>query len=101
MKIFNEIHLLKLQNIEYLHFHRDNVPVIDLGQWPLEATLFEGDKTAGPVPTLFSEDPEASKAALEAGAVNAHKDYQRAAKCFLMPETINLDEACAVVKKPR
>jgi hypothetical protein len=77
------------------------VPVINLGQWPLEATLYEGEKTAGPVPTLFSEDPEASRSALEAGVVKAHQDYQRAAKCFLMPETINLAEAMAIVKKPR
>jgi hypothetical protein len=31
----------------------------------------------------------------------AHQDYQRAAKCFLMPETVNLVDAMAVIKKPR
>jgi hypothetical protein len=89
--MFNHINYLK----------RDNIPVINLGQWPLEASLFEGDSTAGPVPTLFSEDPEAARSALEANVAKAHQDYQRAAKCFLMPETVNLVDAMAVIKKPR
>ena len=45
---------------------RDNVPTICLAQWPMEATLWDGDLIAGPVPTLFTEEVEAgTKAILE------------------------------------
>ena len=77
------------------------MPVIDLGQWPLDTTMFEGENTAGPVPTVFSEDPEATRAALEANVVRAHTDLQRMAKCFFMPELLKMEEALAVLKKPR
>jgi hypothetical protein len=77
------------------------VPVICLALWPLEAALFDGEAAAGPIPTVFSEDPEATRLALEAGAVKAHHDLQRAAKAFFMPEMVSLDEAHGLVKKPR
>jgi len=45
---------------------RDNIPTICLAQWPMEATLWDGDVIAGPVPTLFTEEVEAgTKAILE------------------------------------
>ena len=37
---------------------RDDIPTIQLGSWPVSATLLDGDKLAGLFPTLFSEDPE-------------------------------------------
>ena len=33
-----------------------------LQSWMADSTLFDGDIMAGPVPSLFSEDPEASLA---------------------------------------
>jgi hypothetical protein len=52
-------------NIGYFLF-RDNIPTICLAQWPMEATLWDGDLIAGPVPTLFTEEVEAgTKAILE------------------------------------
>jgi hypothetical protein len=52
-------------NLGYFLF-RDNVPTICLAQWPMEATLWDGDLIAGPVPTLFTEEVEAgTKAILE------------------------------------
>jgi hypothetical protein len=77
------------------------VPTIELATWPLEASLFDGDTTAGPLPVLFSEDPDGAVAALLANPANAHKDYAKIARCLFMPENIRLKEALAVVKKPR
>ena len=79
----------------------DNVPALQLGEWPLEATMYEGEATAGPVPTFFSEDPVATTDALKANTVKAHSDYQRIAKAFFMPEVLLAEEAIAMVKKPR
>jgi hypothetical protein len=67
----------------------------------MEASLFEGETTAGPLPVLFSEDPDSSAEALLANPSKAHQDYNKIARCFFMPENIKLKEALAVVKKPR
>jgi hypothetical protein len=63
--------------------------------------MFDGDACAGMFSAIFSEDPEATAEALMANPVTAHKDLQRAAKTFFMPETLNLDEAFTMLKKPR
>ena len=39
------------------YVNRDHVPAILLGSWLLEAALWDGDVIAGPVPTIFAEDP--------------------------------------------
>jgi hypothetical protein len=77
------------------------VPTVELNTWSLGATLFEGEIAAGPVPVLFSEDPEASQAALESGTLKAHGDLQKIARTFFMPETVQLEEALNLVKRPR
>jgi len=82
-------------------FFSDNVPALQLGEWPLEAAMYEGEATAGPVPTFFSEDPVATTDALKTNTVKAHSDYQRIAKAFFMPEVLLAEEAIAMVKKPR
>ena len=43
---------------------RDNVPAVLLASWNLDAAMFEGDKVAGPVMTLFAEDVEATTTAM-------------------------------------
>jgi hypothetical protein len=59
-------------NIGYFLF-RDNIPTICLAQWPMEATLWDGDLIAGPVPTLFTEEVEAgTKAILEVKIVKCN-----------------------------
>jgi hypothetical protein len=69
--------------------------------WSLNATLFDGDEAAGPVPTFFSEEPEASIEALRENVHRVHADLQRLARIFFQPETIGLDEAYPIIKKPR
>jgi hypothetical protein len=77
---------------------RDNVPTIELATWPLEVTLFDGE---GPVPVIFSDEPEATATAIAANPAKAHYDIQKVARCFAMMENIRLDEALAIIKKPR
>ena len=72
-----------------------------LSSWALDANLFEGDLTAGPVPTIFSEEVEAAREAINSGREKAHADIQRMARMFLMVESILQEEAAGIVKKPR
>jgi hypothetical protein len=77
------------------------VPTIELATWDVDAKLFDGGVAAGPVPTLFSEDAEATKEALKGNPQKAHQDLQRVMKSFFMPETVALEEALQLIKKPR
>jgi hypothetical protein len=43
---------------------RDNIPTVKLASWPMNCQMFDGDTLAGPVPTLFSEDADATLGAL-------------------------------------
>ena len=58
--------------------------------------MFDGEAAAGPVPTLFSEDPEASIRAIKANLPKAHHDIQK-----LAGETVRLSDCQAILKKPR
>ena len=80
---------------------RDNVPVMNIQTWPLDGALYEGEATAGLIPTYFSEDPVAAKEAIATNIPRSHKDYQRLTKAFFMPETIGQAEALQIVRKPR
>jgi hypothetical protein len=77
------------------------MPTISLATWNVDTKLFDGEVAAGPVPVLFSEEAEASLEALKSSPLRAHQDIQRALKVFLMPELVELEEAMALVKKPR
>ena len=63
--------------------------------------MFDGEAAAGPVPTLFSEDPEASIRAIKANLPKAHHDMQKLAKIFMAGETVRLSDCQAILKKPR
>jgi hypothetical protein len=77
------------------------VPTIGVATWPAEARLFAGEDTAGPVPTLFTEDIDAASEAIMGNARRAHQDMQRLMRMFLMPELVSLEEALPLIKKPR
>ena len=47
---------------------------MQLQTWDLNANLYDGASTAGPVPTLFSDDQQATIDALVADPAQAHKD---------------------------
>jgi len=81
--------------------YRDNVPTLNLAEWSLDANLFEGEKMAGPVPSLFAEDPEATKEAISNNPSKAYTDCQKLMRSFFMPENVELLETAALLKKPR
>jgi len=74
---------------------------VKLNSWPVAASMFDEDAAAGPVPTLFSEDPEATLRAILASPARAHHVIQKIAKVFLAGETIRLTDCPALLKKPR
>jgi hypothetical protein len=47
---------------------------VQLQTWELNANLYDGASTAGPVPTIFSEDQQATIDALVGDPAQAHKD---------------------------
>ncbi len=53
---------------------RDNLPTVQLQTWELNANLYDGASTAGPVPTIFSDDQQATIDALVGDPAQAHKD---------------------------
>ncbi len=84
-----------------MSFFSDNLPVIKLGSWSLNADLFASDIMLGPVPTLFAEDPEQALASILSDAVRAHADLQRLARCFYTPEMMDPPSALKYLKAPR
>jgi len=69
--------------------------------WPLASTMWDGDVLAGPVPTLFAEDVEASQEASLDNVAKAHSDLAKLYRAFFMPEHILVDEAADLLRKPR
>ncbi len=53
---------------------RDNLPTLQLQTWELNANMYNGTSTAGPVPTIFSEDQQATIDAMVGDPAQAHKD---------------------------
>jgi len=84
-----------------LFSHRDNIPTVCLGSWPLKATLFDGEVIGGPVPLLFGADPEAAKTSLLADPAKTQKDVVKINRSILAWEYVLLKDSIAVVKKPR
>jgi hypothetical protein len=58
----------------------DNVPVISLLELPVSCEMFDGDQMAGPVPTLFGEDEEATLTSLTMNLSTVHSDLQKLAR---------------------
>jgi hypothetical protein len=69
--------------------------------WPLASTMWDGDALAGPVPTLFAEDVEASQEAFLDNVAKAHSDLAKLYRAFFMPEHILVDDAADLLRKPR
>jgi hypothetical protein len=84
-----------------IYSRRENVPVFSLATWEIWTRLFDSVSTAGPDLARFAEDMEASKETVRMNLQRTHQDLQRSMRIFLMPETLDLDEAAALVKKLR
>jgi hypothetical protein len=79
---------------------RDNVPTIVLNQWEITADYLEDDLLDGVMPVLFADDVKAAEAAISEAPLTAKRDLERLAKMYFIPETLDLTQAEAVVRKP-
>ena len=84
-----------------MFIYSDNLPTVLIKSWPLEADLFDGDLLAGPIPSLYSDDPDASLAGLTSDPLKSHWDLQKISKTFFMVEAVTVANAVAMLKKPR
>ena len=69
--------------------------------WPLAALLFDNDILGGPVPTLFGDGDAAILGSIQSNPSKAHWDLNKIAQNFLMPESLDLQEAMQFIKNPR
>jgi hypothetical protein len=103
---------------------------VQLQTWELNANLYDGASTAGPVPTIFSDDQQATIDALVGDPAQAHKDVVKinrytiksiyylpnhysllkanhyitspsSCSIFVMPEVIKAAACGSIIKKPR
>jgi hypothetical protein len=77
------------------------VPCILLGEWPLTVDYFEDEFMSGVSPILFAEDTDEAKRCLLSRPETTWKDLERIQRIFFMPESIALEAAYKIVKKPR
>jgi len=88
-------------NYTYQNYFSDNVPTVLLAEWNIEANMWDGEILAGPVPTFYAENAAEARAAFMADQIKGHADILKMERIFFMPEVIGLEEALALVKKPR
>jgi len=94
--------MLKVDKIFlYSLLFRDNVPTIVLNQWEITADYLEDDLLDGVMPVLFADDVKAAEAAISEALLTAKRDLERLAKMCCVPETLDLTQAEAVVRKHR
>ena len=60
-----------------INLFRDNLPSLQLQTWEMNANMYDGLSTAGPVPTIFSDDQQATIDALVSDPVQTHKDVTK------------------------
>jgi hypothetical protein len=72
-----------------------------LAEWSLTREMFDGDVVSGPVPTLFSDRPEAAKAALANDPKKAFQDLGKILRKLVIHENIPPSAGWAIVLKPR
>jgi hypothetical protein len=78
-----------------------NIPAIILNQWETTADYLDDDLLDGVMPVLFADDVRAAEAAISEAPLTAKRDLERLAKIYFVPETLDLNQAEAIVRKPR
>ncbi len=77
------------------------MPTIVLNQWEITADYLEDDLLDGVMPVLFADDVKAAESAIAEAPLTAKRDLERLAMMYFVPETLDLTQAEAVVRKPR
>jgi len=63
--------------------------------------MFDGDEAAGLIPTLFAEDIEAARTAINSDVIKEHYDVNKLNRVLIMPEHLLMREALQLLKKNR
>jgi hypothetical protein len=82
-------------------FAKDNLAVVVLKRFKVEADTFDGGCCAGPVPVFFSANPEDTHSKLKASLKLAHQLCQAIATRFLNTEALSAAEAKDLQGAPR
>jgi hypothetical protein len=82
-------------------YGKDNIAAVTLAAFPVLCGLFDGDIGAGPVPTLFSTDPEGTVERMRSNPRAAHQICQALATRLLTLEQLSGTEALELVLNPR
>jgi hypothetical protein len=93
------INPVKLSNTT--HLPRDRVPAVLLAEWNLACEMFDGKVISGPVPTLFSDRPEAAKSALVTDPEKAFADLSEILRKLVIHEYVPPSASWGIVLKPR
>jgi hypothetical protein len=80
---------------------RDNTPSVLLCEWEVESDYLEDDRITGVMPVLFANDPKAAEAGMMDNLATARKDLDKINRAFFVPESLDIEEAAKVAKKPR
>ena len=70
-----------------------------IGQYPLNADMFDGTSHIGPVPTYFAPDPRAARQNLQTNPAGAHADIRKLNSFFLQMEHMTVSDASAFLAK--
>ncbi len=81
------------------HFKGDNTVSVALGSIPMNAELFDNKTAKGPVPLLFSQNPEAALAFLHSNPNVILEDINDVNASFLIHENLSLSDAHAYLRK--
>ena len=82
--------------INRLIFCSNNLPIILIKSWPLEAAPL--NRSCWQVPSLYSEDPDSAQTAIKDDPMKAHWDINKITKTFFMMESVTTAEALAIIK---
>ena len=80
---------------------QDNVATVALARFPILTRAFDGRTCAGPVPVLFSENPDTLLDWLNNDVEHAHVICQSVAARYLCVENISVKEALTYLAIPR
>ena len=81
------------------HFKGDNTVSVALGSIPMNVELFDNKNAKGPVPLLFSQNPEAALAFLNSNPNVILADINAVNASFLIHENLSLADAHAYLRK--
>jgi hypothetical protein len=90
------INPFKMSNT-YTRLPRDRVPAVLLAEWNLACEMFDREVISGPVPTLFSDRPEA---ALVADPEKAFADLSKIPRKLVIHEYVPPSAGWGIVLKP-